>query len=161
MQLLDLDSIVRKQIEEAMDKQVKPALVKSHERVVADWKHKPKFGAQKRIRPERITVSVFPTGDNAKIYNFVDKGTEPHEIRPVRAKALRFNTGYQPKTLARPARTVSGGGKATGPEVFAQVVHHPGSEAREFSKTIAEDISPHFKRLIENAFRKAARQTEE
>jgi len=74
---------------------------------------------------------------------------------------LRFRTGYVAKTLARPARTVSGGGKTTGPEVRAKLVHHPGSEAREFSKTIAKDIEPDFKRVIENTFRRVSKQVEE
>lgn len=174
MQLLDLNSIVRKQIEDAMDKQVKPALVKSHERVVAKWEHKPEFKAQKRITDKKILVTVFPTGKNAKIYQWVDGGTEDHmvpgsgdRIYAKKAKALKFQYGgkYQPKTLAKPARTASKGGYVSGgtTTIVASVKAHmvSGIEAREFSRTIAEDISPRFKELIENAFRKAERQTEE
>ena len=159
--LTDLNNIVRKELERALDNEVKPALVKSHEIIVAGWKNKPNFQTRKYIRPDKISMTVFPTGDNADIYTYVDQGTRPHIIRPVRAKMLRFRTGYQPKTLARPARTVAGGGTTTGPEVRALLVHHPGSEAREFSRTIAEDIKPDFEKIIEQAFRRVSRQVEE
>jgi hypothetical protein len=157
----DLDKIARKAIEKALDSSVKPALIKSHQVVVRDWEHKPKFQTRKDIRPDKITMTVFPTGDNAKIYTFVDQGTKPHVIEAKKAPRLAFQTGYKAKTLARPARTVSGGGKASGPVVFAKKVNHPGSEAREFSKTIAEDIKPDFKRIIENTFRQVSKQLEE
>jgi hypothetical protein len=159
--ITDLDNIAKKAINEALDKDVKPALIKSHNLVVANWKHKPKFQTRKDIRPNKITMSVFPVGDNAEIYTFVDQGTRPHVIKAKNAPRLVFQTGYKPKTLARPARTVSGGGVATGPTVFAKQVQHPGSEAREFSETIAEDIKPDFKRTIENTFKQVSKQLEE
>ena len=159
--LTDLNNIVRKELERALDNEVKPALIKSHEIVVANWKNKPNFQTRKYIRPDKISMTVFPTGDNADIYTYVDQGTKPHPIRPVRAKMLRFRTGYQPKTLARPARTVAGGGTTTGPEVRAMLVKHPGSKAREFSRTIAEDIRPDFEKIIEQTFRRVSRQVEE
>lgn len=144
-----------------MDTQVKPALIKSHNLVVANWKNKPVFQARKFISAERIAITVFPTGDAAEIYTYVDQGTKPHIIAPKNGPFLSFRTGYKSKTLAKPARTVSGGGVTTGPRVFAKVVHHPGNEAREFSKTIAEDIEPDFKMIIEKAFRNVSKQLEE
>lgn len=148
-------------LQEAMDNQVGPALVKSHQLVVANWTHKPDFESKTQIRSDVIITTVYPTGENAQIYLYVDQGTKPHEIKPVRAKLLRFTTGYQPKTLAKPARTVGGGGTATGDQVFAKIVHHPGTEAREFSQTIAEDIKPSYSNFINNAFKKIARAVEE
>jgi hypothetical protein len=159
--ITQLNSIARKELEQAMDREVKPALVKSHNLVVADWKNKPVFKARKFINAERIMVTVFPTGPAAEIYGYVDQGTESHLIAAKNVPLLSFRTGYKSKTLARPARTVSGGGVSTGPRVFAKVVHHPGSEAREFSKTIAEDIEPDFKRIIDNTFKRVSKQLEE
>jgi len=159
--ITDLNSIARKAIEQAMDKEVKPALIKSHNLIVADWKNKPVFKARKYISAERIAVTVFPTGPAAEIYGYVDRGTKPHIIAAKNAPFLSFRTGYSPKTLANPARTVSGGGTSSGPRVYAKVVHHPGSEAREFSKVIAEDILPDFKKIIDNAFRQVSKQLEE
>ena len=161
MQLLDLNNIARKAIEQSLKQQVAPALIKSHNLVVANWKNKPTFETRISVRPEKISMTVFPAGPNAGIYEIVDQGSPPHIIKPVKADLLVFRTGYQPKTLARPARTVAGGGKAKGPLVFAKLVHHPGSEGRFFSKQIAEDIKPDFRRIIENTFKKVSKQLEE
>lgn len=159
--LSQLPSITKQELEKALDRDVKPALVKSLNLVVANWTHKPTFQARKTIQKDSIKVTVFPVGENADIFKFVDKGTKPHTIKPVRAKLLRFQTGYISKTLAKPARTVSGGGIATGNVVVAKEVHHPGSEARDFTGTIAEDIKPGFNRTIDNTFRKISRMMEE
>lgn len=43
---------------------------------------------------------------------FVTRGTRPHEIRPVRARVLRFTVG--------------------GRVVYASVVHHPGNQPNPF-----------------------------
>ena len=159
--ITDLNQIARKALEKAMKDKVKPVLIKSHEIIVADWKNKPGFDTRIAVRPDKISMAVFPTGENAGIYDIVDQGSPPHEIRPVAAKLLVFRTGYQSKTLARPARTVSGGGKATGDIVRAKLVHHPGSEGRFFSKQIAEDIQPDFENIIDNTFRDVSRILEE
>lgn len=154
--IVNLKSLTRKKLEETLDKKVKPALVKSHEKIVANWEHKVGFEAKKVIKPDSITVYVYPTGPNKHIWVFVDQGTKPHVIKPKKASRLAFQTGYTAKTLAKPARTVSGGGKASGGVVFAKQVNHPGSEGREFSRQIAEDIAPEFKKEVENAFRQLA-----
>jgi len=164
--ITDLNNIVRKEIEKAMDTQVKPVLIKSHNLIVAGWEHKPGFDGKKYIKPDKIEISVFPTGENAKIWTFVDQGTKPHDITPKTAPRLVFPWGgpgsYVSKTLARPARTVSGGGYVKNPVMqFRKQVHHPGTEARNFSKEIAKDVEPQFKKLIDNAFRKVASEVEE
>lgn len=159
--LVNLNTIAFEMLQEAMDKQVGPLLVKSHQRIVADWEHKPDFDSRTQIRSDIIITTVYPIGPNDKIWLFVDQGTKPHPIEAKNAPRLIFQTGYQAKTLAKPARTVSGGGKATGPVVVAKKVQHPGSEAREFSKTIAEDIKPDYNRLIDNTFKKIAKKVEE
>lgn len=156
-----LDYLARKALEQALKDKVAPALIKSHNLVVADWKNKPTFETRISVRPDKISMTVFPAGPNAGIYEIVDQGSPPHIIKPVKAKLLVFRTGYKSKTLAKPARTVSGGGKASGPLVFAKLVHHPGSEAREFSKVIAKDIQPQFKTLIDNTFRTVSKQLQE
>lgn len=159
--ILQLNKIALTEINNVLDTKVKPALVKSHERIVSNWKNKPGFAARKTIKPNLITVSVFPTGPNKKIWIFVDRGTRPHIIKAKGGGVLRFQTGYQPKTLPSPARTVSGGGRSTGPFRAAKQVNHPGSKARNFSKIIAEDIKPGFKREVENAFRRTSKKVEE
>lgn len=160
-EITNLNSVTRKAIELTLDQKVKPVVLKSFEKVVQNWEHKPNWGVRKYIKPNSISINIFPTGENAKIWVFVDEGTKPHIIVPKRAKRLRFQTGYISKTLARPARTVSGGGKYTGDVVYAKRVEHPGNEARNFTGEIAEDIKPSFKSAIENTFRQVAKQMEE
>jgi len=169
-EITNLHSIVRKEIEDTMKNKVKPAVIQSHKNVVKDWKHKVDFDARTEIKPKEISLVAFPTGANLDIYTFVDQGTKPHtitNIKPVRAKSLKFQAGgtYVSKTLAKPARTVSGGGRVVGGvTTFAKsvaVVNHPGNEARNFSKTIGRDIQPSFRREIENAFRRSIRKIEE
>ncbi len=168
--LLDLNSITRKRLEQDLDQKVKPTLIKSHKLVTANWKSDVDFAARKYISADSISVGIYPTGADKEIWWYVDQGTPPHEIPghgPVTASALKFQAGgkYQAKTLARPARTVGGGGKvAGGTTVFAKRVNtftHPGSEGRHFSERIAEDIQPGFVRTIENSFRLIAKEVEE
>jgi len=172
--IADLASISRKKIEDAMDRQVKPALVKSHEKVVEDWTSDVGFAAKKVIKPDQIVIYVFPTGKDKKVWWYVDRGTRPHKIRAKNAPRLAFmmstdsagnfvRGGYVPKTLARPARTVVGGGYVKSPKALARPIEvdHPGSEGRGFTEQIANDIRPEFRRLIENAFREVARKVSE
>jgi hypothetical protein len=168
--LLDLNSLTRKQLENDLDSKVKPALIKSHELIVANWKSDVSFASRKFITGNQIAVSIYPTGPDKKIWTFVDQGTRPHQIPahgPVKAKAMKFQAGgkYQPKTLASPARTASGGGKVSGgTTVFAKTVKsfmHPGNKGRHFSEEIAEDIQPGFIKIIEGSFRIVSKQVEE
>jgi hypothetical protein len=168
--LLDLSTIARRQLEADLDSKVKPALIKSHQLIVANWKSNVGFAAKKYITADQIAVSIYPVGPDKKIWIWVDQGTSSHQIPahgPVAAKAMKFQAGgkYQAKTLARPARTVGGGGKVSGgTTVYATRVKaytHPGTDAREFSKTIAEDSQPDFIKTIENSFRIIAKQVQE
>lgn len=168
--LLDLNDITRKQLERDLDTKVKPTLIKSHELIVANWKSNIGFASRKYITADQIAVSIYPTGPDKEIWGYVDQGTRSHQIPahgPVSAQAMKFQGGgtYQSKTLARPARTVSGGGKVSGGQtVFAKRVKaytHPGSEGRHFSERIAEDIQPGFIRVTEGSFRVVSREVQE
>jgi hypothetical protein len=168
--ILDLSSITRKQLEKDLDSKVKPALIKSHQLIVANWESDVDFAARKYITADQIAVSIYPTGPDKEIWIFVDQGTKPHQIPahgPVTAKAMKFQAGgtYNAKTLASPARTVSGGGKVTGgTTVYAKRVKaytHPGSEGRHFSEQIAEDIKPSYLRIIEGSFRVISKEVQE
>ena len=61
---------------------------------------------------------VFPTVPYAL---YVEYGTRPHLIRPVRAQALRFET-------------------RTGKIVFTRLVRHPGTKPRPFIRETAEEV---------------------
>jgi hypothetical protein len=161
-----------KEVARVMDQQVKPALVEAHERVVKDWDSDVGFAAKKFLRRDSITVYVYPTGEDKEVWGYVDLGTRPHKIRAKNAPRLAFmmsvdaagkfvRGGYVPKTLAKPARTVLGGGYVKSPKALARPIEvdHPGSEGRGFTEQIAREMQPEIETAIENAFRRIARRT--
>ena len=72
--MADVQNVAYKEIVRAMDKDVKPAAVKSHEIIVADWSSDVGFAAKKYIRTDSITIYVYPTGKDKKIWSYVDQG---------------------------------------------------------------------------------------
>lgn len=59
---------------------------------------------------------------------FVREGTEPHEIRPVNAKALHFFMGDE--------------------EVFATKVNHPGTLPNPYHKRTLTKLMPHIQQIV-------------
>jgi len=105
---------------------------KDFQQTTETWDTKVLFTLLTRMFSDRATFSITTTSD---IYRYVTEGTKPHVIRPRRAKMLRFFTGGTPKTQPRvlkPGR----GRKATKGPVFAKEVHHPGTEARNYTNRI-------------------------
>jgi len=170
--IADLYSIAREEIDKGLDR-VEKALVASHERVVKDWDSDVGFMAKRIVTPKKITVLIVPRGKDAEVWYYVDRGTKPHKIEAKSAPRLAFwmttkdgkpvRGGYVPKTLAKPARTVAGGGYVQNPKALVRpvAVDHPGNEGRHFTEQIAEDAKPDYKREMENAFRRAARRVAE
>lgn len=118
------------------------------------WKHKPEFTAEMDLEGPGPTVMV---GTDDPIYRYVDEGTKPHIIRPVHAKRLVFQGGYAAKTTPHVIGSQEGG--AYGDTVFATVVHHPGTEARDFTQDIQKKWQPRFKKRMEEAMRNAAKES--
>lgn len=83
------------------------------------------------IHLERVTTTSATTVASAKYAAAVEYGTRPHEIRPKKAKALRF-------PAAGSALTLGGRVKAGGKYAFAKVVKHPGTKAQPFMVPGAE-----------------------
>jgi hypothetical protein len=117
---------------------------------VATWKKKPKFEVVSDLNPSGPEILV---GTDDEIYGYVDRGTKPHIIRPVKAKSLVFRGNYTAKTTPRIIGSKAGG--SSGPLVFSQEVRHPGTKAREFSETIQKKQQPRFKRRMEKAMSRA------
>lgn len=69
------------------------------------------------------------------VYSWVNDGTPPHEILPVRARALAFMTGGASKTT--PGSLAAGPGAPGGETIVRRSVHHPGVAARQFDLLIA------------------------
>lgn len=97
------------------------------EQTVTHWGHEVRFEAI-------ADKSGFVIGTDDEVYQYVDSGTEAHDIRPRNAKYLRFATGGQAKT--KPRVIGSGPGRSGSGAVYARRVRHPGTKAREFSETI-------------------------
>jgi hypothetical protein len=153
--LIETDKALRKELGKAAQEAGK-ILKRDHEKVVAQWDHKVKFGYVYRVNGSEISANVYAYGANAKIWFFVNDGTKPHIIRPKKSKYLKFQTGYSPRT----AKGGFGGpGKATGGWVSAKEVHHPGNQARDFTLQIVNRARPRFRRLTEAAFQKAIRRS--
>jgi len=135
-------------------KQVSNEMVLDFRETTRSWKHKPMFEAVVSVDPNAEVL----VGTDDKIYGYVNDGTKPHIIRPKRAKALRFKWGgkgsYKPKTQPRVIGSTPGG--PSGPEVALKWVRHPGTEAREFDKTIEKKWQPRFRRLMEQAMKQGA-----
>lgn len=94
------------------------------------WKHKVAFQIDKG-RPDRRVV-----GTDDEIYGYVTEGTRPHII-VAHGKALAFFGGkFRPKTRVRTIG--SNKGSKGGAVIFRKMVHHPGTDAREFEEAIAE-----------------------
>jgi hypothetical protein len=119
---------------------------------IAAWKQGPVFTIDAaQIDGNDYVGSVWT--DN-EIYGYVNNGTSPHDIRPVKAKKLHFLSGYAPKTYRRVLGSQQGG--PYGADVFASAVHHPGSEARQFDQVIVEKRQSDFEAIINAALSQAA-----
>jgi len=120
------------------------------EKTTKSWKHKPVFEVLVEAGPPAV---VLVTTDD-KNYSYVDLGTEEHIILPVKAKVLKFSSGYKAKTT--PGVIGSSAGGPFGADVFSRGVIHPGNAPRNFSKEIAKEWKPKFKNRMQTAMGRAA-----
>lgn len=123
------------------------------EAITATWKHKVKFTIRKTKRQGRLGITI-TTKD--KIFNYVNKGTEPHVITPVKSSMLAFKSGYNAKT--RPGWIGSQQGGPFGGTVFAKQVNHPGTEARKFDVAIARRRQKSLQSRVNQVIAKANRK---
>jgi len=153
---------VKKQLAAEMNRKAKPPLIDEHEKRVENWEHQPDFEARNYIKIDSISITVFPAGENKKIWVFVSKGTKPHKIPKVpKTKGFLFFPWGGPGSYV-PKTTTSGGyggpGTVNNPEMTARrQVDHPGTEARNFEKHIREDFKDDYSRIMENAWRRIIR----
>lgn len=129
-----------------------------HEAVVRDWVHRPRFRDSTYVSKRQVLSIVTPVGQYKKLYQWVDQGTAAHIIRPKqRGGRLTFRVGYRART-APVAQFNVGTGRAVGGWRRARLIRHPGTKARQFSKTFNRDILPDLRRGITNAIRRALRR---
>lgn len=115
-------------------------------KTTATWKHAVEFA----ITPIEGGLEV-NTGDS--VWHMVDEGTRPHIIVPRNKKVLVFGPGARAKTVPRVIG--SGAGSKGGAPVVAHVVHHPGTEARDFSEVLQEKYDNELPRRIDVALGEA------
>lgn len=133
---------------------IRDEMFKDFDKTVKTWNHKPTFAGGVTVKGQQIAVEI-KTDD--EVYGYVTEGTKKHIIRPVRAKRLRFQKNYKAKTTPRVIGSKAGG--PSGKEVFAKVVHHPGTKARKFHETIAKKWKPEFSKRMQAALNRAAKQS--
>lgn len=129
-------------------------MMRDFNKTTRTWQHNVDFKGVVNDKPTEIDVTV-STKD--KVYGYVDKGTKPHIIKPRRAKALFFQKRYKAKTTPHVIGSHKGG--ASGDVVAAKIVHHPGTDAREFSHDLQSKYQPRLKKDIEAAITRAARRS--
>ena len=131
-------------------KRVGKGMLEDFESTTRTWDHKPSFSMNMSLRGIGPAVLV---GTDDSIYRLVNEGMKPRIIRPVRAKMLRFQVGYQAKTV--PGVIGSRPGGSYGKVVFAKEVHHPGFEGRKFDDLIVTRWKPRFKDEMHRVMREA------
>ncbi|MFC1960977.1 hypothetical protein ACFLYO_09730 [Chloroflexota bacterium] len=137
---------------------------KDFEAVVADWQpeNQPRFVREVTVQKEQIGILVRPDKRQraGQIFTYVDKGTEPHEIKPKPSnKSGRLAFQLHTQAITRPVG--QHGLRPQGPLgswVRPQKVNHPGSKARQFSETIHKKSPRRFRKNSENLFRQMARR---
>lgn len=112
----------------------------------ATWKRKVPFVITPI--PDGLQVST-----DDEVYGYVDQGTPPHIIVPKRGKVLVFGPGARAKTTPRVIGSTAGA--KGGAPVKVRVVHHPGTEAREFSETLQEKYDDELPKRIDVALGEA------
>ena len=120
------------QVIEKRYQQTAQAIKRDFDAITKTWDHEVKFTIRKTTRSGRRGITVTT---NDRIFGYVNNGTEPHIITPVRARALHFQEGYTAKS--RPGWIGSQDGGPFGDDVYAQQVNHPGTDARKFDVAIA------------------------
>lgn len=136
--------------QQAFNEAIKPIeyeVVKDFERCTATWKQRPVFrsiqsgGFSFFGDVTDLAIQIWTTDER---FGWVDEGTRPHIIRPKPGRGpkarLRFKPGFRAKS--QPNSLGSFAGQTWGTPVFAREVHHPGTKARNFTKTIMKKREP-------------------
>lgn len=135
--------------------------IKEFERVTTGWSgERPEWTLRAYSTKKEIGVIIALRNENslgAKKWQWLDKGTKPHIIRPVKAKQLAFRTPYNAGSIPGVIRTFKSSQPAGAKLVFAQVVHHPGTKARGWSAILRKDAQKVFERYMSAAMIQGAK----
>lgn len=119
------------------------------------WDERVEFTIESPTEESRVVRT-----DNPK-YQWTDKGTEPHIIRPKRAGGRLSIIGINSRPKTRPGFIGSVKGGRDNTNVYTKQVNHPGTKAREFSVAIRDKWAKQMVIIMaiamENAAQKARR----
>lgn len=141
-------------MEDALE-EVNQGIVKDFERITRTWDHKPDFEVITETRRGRVESLV---GTDDKIFGYLEHGTRKnYPIRPKRAKALRFMSGFRPKTTIGGLQ--SGAGGSFGDVIFRRGVIHPGIKARKWMPKIQQRAEKRARKVINKHIARWAKRT--
>jgi hypothetical protein len=135
-----------------------PFIVKDLDRIVRPWKgEKPEFKPISMVKGGAFILQIRVVGseEGRNKFKWLNEGTRPHKIKPKGNYPLRFRTGYGAGSKPKSTFTF-GATAASGPEVFAREVNHPGFPAREWTNLTAEKHQRTYEIWMERAMKTAA-----
>lgn len=148
---------VRGAVEQALretGKKLKAEFAKTTESWTGD---RPDFEVEIGAEAASAYVECYPSGGWGRVkWRMLDEGTREHPIVPRRARVLRYQREFTPKTI--PRRLTSRPGGKSGAYVTRLAVLHPGNAPREWSRTLGEqEIKPFAERVVA-AMKKALKE---
>lgn len=144
------DTIARKQRDTTA-----PDLLRMFKDTTNGWETKVVFKDKQIINSRRIAMQVAPFGRGKGIYSLVSLGAPEHPIPPKHG-FLRFQTGYRSAT--RPGQLISSMKRRFGKQISTlRTINHPGFQARNFDKFIAEQYAPKFVEDMQDAINRVAK----
>jgi len=122
------------------------------------WDENVTFKTKLKLNPSH-DEQYFEVYTDNKIYNWVNFGTEPHEIKPKKRRKKVSKNNVTGITLAYPdpddfipksdPNTLQANiGHYSDVMVFSRTVHHPGIEPRKFSEKALEIVSRDLERIV-------------
>lgn len=132
-----------------------PRLKRLFQRTVFGWSKKPDFGWAQIRTSDSMSITMYPKGEGADIWNLVNAGSPEHTISARTGGLLRFQKGYRAATT--PGSLMSRRAYRSNPVWTAKSVSHPGFTARNFIKLIAEEYHNPFIGDMQEAISKVAR----
>lgn len=116
-------------------------------RPTSTWRNKPAMRSE-------VDGDTATAGTDDTIYGYVSDGTRPHIIAAKNAKRLAFGPST-PKTSVGSLN--AGSGSRGGVTTFVKSVRHPGTAARKFDQTAAEELQREWPTQVQKAIDEAVR----
>lgn len=134
-----------------------PVLRQMFKLTVFGWSTKPTFSYKQNISSNKVSISMYPTGNRAEIWQLLSAGSPRHDI-PLSPKVkgfLKYKPGYRASTT--PGTLLSRRAYRSGKETFRKQVSHPGFKARDFEKTIAREYNDLWYAEMQGSLNRTAR----